>query len=126
MPMLDADASSSPEDLLRPYLTATLSFVSAPLDVVDIAPVFTVFYIDQPPRYKCIVSPSTPKVVVTPYISSILPESLDSAAVNAEAVFRKVVGILRSRTPLDPSEAKTEDEGFWPPLQEVDVEMENW
>jgi hypothetical protein len=126
MPMLDGDASSSPEDLLRPYLTATLSFVSVPFDVTDISPVFTVFYIDQPPRYERVVSPPDPKVVVTPSISSLLPESLDSAAVNAEAVFRKVVGILRSRTPMDQSEAKPEDEGFWPPLQEVDDEMENW
>jgi hypothetical protein len=125
MPILDDVIGSSPEPLLQPYLTATLSSISPSFDEIETAPLFKVFYIEQPPR-EFVVSAPDPKIIVTPFVSSLLPESLDSAATNAEAVFRKVVGILKSRNSPDPSEANAEEENFWPPLNEIDDEADNW
>jgi hypothetical protein len=125
MPIHDDDIDSSPEHLLQPYLAATLSSISPSSDSIETTPLFKVFYIEQPAR-ESIVSAPDPKIIVTPFISSLLPESLDSAATNAEAVFRKVVGILKARNSLDPSEANAEDENFWPPLNEIDDEADNW
>jgi hypothetical protein len=124
MPILDDDIDSLPEPLLQPYLMATLSFTSPTSDAIDTTPLFKVFYIEQPREF--VVSAADPKIIVTPSVSPLLPESLDSAAINAEAVFRKVVGILKSRNAQDLPEANAEDESFWPPLNEIDDEADNW
>jgi len=126
VPILDNDIDSSPEPLLQPYLTATLSCISPSSDGMETNPLFKVFYIEHPPRHEFVVSAPNPKIIVTPFICSTHPESLDSAAINAEAVFRKVVGILKSRDPLCPPEANVEDENLWPPLNEIDDEEDNW
>jgi Rab proteins geranylgeranyltransferase component A len=124
MPILD-DNDSPPDVLLGPYLAATLSLTSH--HAVKLSPLFTVFYLQHVSPVRLSTTPqSKPKLIVTPSISSLIPESLDSAAVDAEAIFHEAVGILRSYETYGPPDGLTKNEGLWPPLNDIEDETEHW
>ncbi|KAK0480139.1 rab escort protein [Armillaria novae-zelandiae] len=113
MPILPSE-TSSPENILTPYLTAALKTSSSPTPLV---PLLTSFYLQSPTSTRnlgsesdlgtCLVSPQLP---IAP-----LPDSSDIAVEYAETVFREVAKVLR------PDEQGPD---FWPPLDEADVEEE--
>ncbi|KAK1220723.1 hypothetical protein PQX77_016549 [Marasmius sp. AFHP31] len=121
-------ANESPEDLLRPYLEATLRLRKSE-DDTTITPLFTSFYNQRAPlpsyATSTPLSPSTspsfkladtslPNYILVPQLpQQPLPEPADVANVNAEKVFWDVIRILR------PEVLKQEGESeltFWPPL----------
>jgi hypothetical protein len=128
MPLLDP-SSSSPESILKPYLDATLSLtVPSSLDS-RIEPLFTTYYIQRldPPLSPVSDAPST--VLITPPPSTLLPVSSDSAATNAEAVFREAVRALNSVRPTADSVNLDEEqiESLWPPMDVYpEEEAEEW
>jgi hypothetical protein len=124
MPLLEP-TSSSPELILKPYLDATLSLTTAPLLEPPTEPLFTTYYIQHPSRFPVVSSPisnnSTPTVLVTPSPATLLTESSNSAATNAEAVFweavhtLKALGIQPRGDDADPDQGDVE--GFWPLIE---------
>ncbi|EPQ59734.1 FAD/NAD P-binding domain-containing protein [Gloeophyllum trabeum ATCC 11539] len=121
MPIDSQDSTPcSAETLLKPYLQATLSSVttiSTPPEAL-----FSVFYTINGHRElypRLSTADSSSRVLVTPPSSPLLPESMDDAACNAEALFRHAVHLLR------PGQAGTV-EGLWPPLENQDEEEDSW
>lgn len=136
MPLSSSSSESNPEQLLRPYLNATLALTRS--DTSDpVKPLFTMFYIQHPAPSPLLPSPSAststsaPPILtpLPPSLTPILPESQDTASTNAEAVFWKAVDILKSlNRRRGRTEAETEEEGefpeitsFWPPM-EADID----
>ncbi|KAK7041786.1 hypothetical protein VNI00_009075 [Paramarasmius palmivorus] len=101
---------SSPSDLLKPYLEATLTLSR---DTEPVSPLFTSFY-----NQRCPVSSPPPSrladlsnYILVPQLPVLpLTEPPDVAAVHAEAVFKEAIRILR------PAEDGTDETPFWPPL----------
>lgn len=125
MPLLEP-TSSSPESILKPYLDATLSLTVTPLLMPLTQALFTMYYIQHPPRPPA--APSSPisnnlvpTVLITPSPVTLLPESSNSAATNAEAVFWEAVHTLKSlgiRPRVDDTNPDQGDiEGFWPLIE---------
>jgi hypothetical protein len=133
MPILEQQ-SSSPETILKPYLDATLSLtVTSPDSLTE--PLFSTYYIQKlPPASSS--KPSSPllsdlpsTVLITPPPSTLLPESSDSAATNAEAVFHEAIRTLKSiqETLESVNLDEGEDEPFWPLIEgNPDEEAEEW
>jgi len=128
MPLLEA-TSSSAEELLRPYLDATLS-LTAPASQ-DGAPstLFTLFYIQQQPPASTETSAATndaSTALVVPPRSPLFPEVGDSAATLAESMFWEAVETLktlgvrpRPQGGDGVDSAEVEVDSFWPPLDSV-------
>ncbi|OJT07504.1 Rab proteins geranylgeranyltransferase component A [Trametes pubescens] len=154
---LPCTSSSGPphsaEELLRPYLDATLTLaapLSVPSDSQPIAPIFTVFYIHHsaPPHPPPALSTASSEIIVAHPHTSLLPEIADAATQHAEAMFWKAVEMLGRRSPVresgstDEVEGKNEEGGekeaeeesdpgeidsFWPPLDAAEVESaDDW
>lgn len=124
MQLLSSTASSA-ESLLKPYLAATLALTPSP----TITPLFTTFYIQHTPPPPP-SQPSTPSglcnFLVTPLPINLLPDSSDSAATDAEAVFWEAVSILRT-IPRHHEDERFEIDSFWPPQTTVPEEVdEEW
>ncbi|TFK56282.1 FAD/NAD(P)-binding domain-containing protein [Heliocybe sulcata] len=115
IPALASDTSA--ETLLQPYLRATLASITQPGP--QSVPLFSLFYLHHPPASP--TSSSPPKLLVTPNASNLLPESMDSATKNAEAVFWEALKVLQS----DGQEGG-KAESFWPPLETQDEDEEGW
>jgi hypothetical protein len=102
--------SSSSEELLRPYLTATMSLAGDSPE-----PLFTLFYlhpIDHP------VTADSGQTFIPPEVS-LLPEGADAATDGAETVFREAVRALREarkRKGREDDDDEEEEVLFWPPL----------
>ncbi|KAK7436641.1 hypothetical protein VKT23_019048 [Stygiomarasmius scandens] len=99
------DNASSPEEILKPYLDATLSLARPQPDsaTTPIVPLFTTFYLQSSPvpsSSPSSASPSSnpnPTCLMPPPLPLLpLPESPDSAAVNAESVFWEAVNVLKA------------------------------
>ncbi|KAI0693488.1 GDP dissociation inhibitor-domain-containing protein [Cytidiella melzeri] len=116
--------SQTPEQLLRPYLHATLRLASPEssdsLDVVE--PLFTLFYMQHPAS-----GPSKPSSSILRAVSYAphLPEIADSAVTNAEGIFWDVIKSLKAvgRHPERNDEVdrgESDVESFWPPLEYVE------
>lgn len=140
LPVADSDtaAPSSAEELLQPYLDATLTLTSSTSPESSpstsnspLKPLFKLFYLQHP------TSPlSTPPsevntssqgdlhsyIVPAPIPSFPLPECPDAAATQAEAVFWEAAKVLRVRDPTRSDSAVSAEEeveeidSFWPPL----------
>ncbi|KAG5641901.1 hypothetical protein DXG03_003988 [Asterophora parasitica] len=148
LPLPDASDAVPAEDLLRPYLDATLALTVPPsppspahtsseLDSTPTptptppAPLFTAFYIEHPtaPLSPSPLSPSSshkPHIIPAPLApSAALPDAPDAAAVHAEAAFWGAVRALRELGVRRGAQAEGEEqediESFWPPL-EVEAE----
>ncbi|PIL36591.1 hypothetical protein GSI_00280 [Ganoderma sinense ZZ0214-1] len=128
--------TSNPEELLRPYLDATLSLTAPPArETVPATPLFTVFYTHNPTLRRA--SPpesSLSSVIITPSPTPLLPAIADAATGNAEAMFWKAVEQLKAagvrRSVVKESFGKVKEGGdgpaeveesqevdsFWPPL----------
>jgi hypothetical protein len=121
IPLLEP-TSSSPELILKPYLDATLSLTAAESPT---EPLFTTYYIQHPSRSSVVSSPisnsSMPTVLVTPSPTTLLTESSDSAATNAEAVFWEAVHTLKSLGILPRVDNANPEQGdvesFWPLIE---------
>ncbi|KZT13206.1 FAD/NAD(P)-binding domain-containing protein [Laetiporus sulphureus 93-53] len=136
MPLLDA-STATPDELLSPYLDATLSLATPPPgDGAPVQALFTLFYIQHPPSQPAqkLEAAANATVLVTPTCSPVLPEQGDLATVNAESVFFKTVEMLKAcgRCPRrkEGDEVVSGDvweiESFWPPLDIVDDPSEDW
>jgi len=115
---------------LKPYLDATLSLTRTPSQDSPTEPLFSKFYTQKlSPTIPSNVSAESgldlpPTILITPPPSTLLPESSDSAATNAEAVFHEAVRTLKSLRPSIERVNLDEGEGpFWP-LSEGDSEEE--
>ena len=134
MPLLGEHSTTEPaEQLLRPYLDATLSLASyGSGSPAEFEPLFTLFYTEHPP----ISTPpsdaldAVPSIFPTSSYAEYLPEIADSAATNAEAAFWRVVKALKA---LGRQPGRSEEEGadgdesgeadvesMWPPLEYVE------
>jgi Rab proteins geranylgeranyltransferase component A len=134
MPILDS-VDTSPELLLRPYLEATLSLAVTPTLTSAPAPLFTIFYVQHsPPNEVPTTVTATSKYLVTPSPSHLLSESLDSAATNAEAVFRDAISILKhsletvetQENAINTDMEAEEIVPFWPTLSDNDGDTDDW
>lgn len=130
MPLLESP-TSSPEAVLKPYLDATLSLTTPPSP----ESLFSTYYIQN-------ISPAplsdTPlasgsnllaTVLITPPPLTLLPESSESAADNAEAIFHEAVRTLNSLQPgVEGADGLDgEIELFWPPINgDPEEEAEEW
>ncbi|KAI0352785.1 FAD/NAD-P-binding domain-containing protein [Trametes cingulata] len=144
LPLPAAATSRSSEELLRPYLDATLTLTVSPSGSPEIQPaalLFSVFYTHHP-----VPAPpaSDSGVIVTPSHTLLLPVIADEATEQAEAMFWKAVERLgRKRPPSDETASRKDTEGedssekepeesefidsFWPPLDAAEVETsEDW
>ncbi|KAI0751673.1 FAD/NAD-P-binding domain-containing protein [Daedaleopsis nitida] len=141
-------ATSSAEDLLRPYLDAVLSLTvphTAPADTVPATPLFTVFYVHHPPPVPSTDQTQPPDIIIPTSHSQLVPSIADAGTKAAEAIFWKAVEKLKAagvrRTA--PKEETEKDDGaaekdskegemesdapddvdsFWPPLDAVEDE----
>lgn len=144
MPLQDVPSKPA-EELLRPYLDAILSLTSPPSSLpnsVDAetktntegttpSPLFTLFYIEQPPTTPLSNSISDTssdaqtevgnRVIYTPPspVAHQISEIADSATTLAQDVFWKSIRVLKGlgkRPKLDEGDEGDELEGMWPPL----------
>lgn len=137
MPLDESTSSASPESLLKPYLDAMLALTNAPSSSTHTEPLFTTYYVQnlylpyppptEPSSESLPASSSgrSPTVLISPSPSTLLPESVDSATTNAEAVFWEAMKTLKS---LSPAGDKHEDiETFWPPIEaDPDEVVDDW
>jgi hypothetical protein len=133
MPLLEH--SSSPESILKPYLKAALSLKTPSSAESSTKPLFVTYYIQ---RLRCSPTSSHPfpshpsdplsTVLITPPPSTLLPESSDSAAINAEAVFRAAIHTLKyvSFTAGSANFDHGETVPFWPPIEAPENEVDEW
>ena len=141
MPLLNNDTpSQTAEELLRPYLDATLTLASTGSPSSgDLQPLFTMFYTRHPngtvPGNPENSSSLSPILHTKPYAPH-LPEIADSAATNGEAIFWDTIKALKT---LDrhPGRKNGDDSGednigmgrevdsFWPPLEYIE-ENDDW
>lgn len=137
LPLLhDAGQARSPEDLLRPYLDATLTPSQTTEDKTPQPnqPLFTVFYKQHPVLSTASsVNEDAAPLLSLPSDSIHLPEIGDLMVGSAEITFWKAIEQLKmaGRKPQR-KEKEGEQEGaqdidsFWPPLEVVDDESEEW
>jgi hypothetical protein len=126
-------ATSSPESFLRPYLDATLTLAQQSEAATPIQPLFTIFYNQElPPRELSPMPSQAPSsYLVMPVNSCLLPDSSDTAATNAEAVFWEAVRVLKplqrqsSHEDTETQRYSTGINSFWPPPPDVDA-LEEW
>ncbi|TFY66874.1 hypothetical protein EVG20_g4210 [Dentipellis fragilis] len=126
------DASSSPENTLKPYLDAILRLTEPSTESpTPPTPLYTLFYTQHPLKTVLPSSenPDTPTVLLTPDSTITLTESSDAATQAAEALFFKAVDVLKTKRPdLWTVEEGQEESGsggdvfqeiktFWPPLE---------
>lgn len=107
------DTRASAEELLQPYLKATMSLAE------NAEPLFTLFYMQELRNHTRAV-PSSSQIFVPPAVS-LLPECADVATDQAEVMFRKAIKILCQSGKTDRAE---EDIPFWPPLDPDATEVE--
>ncbi|KAI0759704.1 FAD/NAD-P-binding domain-containing protein [Trametes elegans] len=148
LPLPSLDHNRRSEELLRPYLDATLTLTAPPTtspEAQPATPLFTVFYTQQP------VPPQSPSatssnIIITPPYTPLLPAIADAATQNAEDMFWKAIEKLgRTRRPAEgtttgEAKGKSEEAGekvaerdpeetdsFWPPLDVGEVETsDDW
>lgn len=147
LPLSDALSDSlSAEEVLQPYLDASLTLTVPPAaarETPPTAPLFTLFYIYHPPSTPSNVNhDSATDIFVTPPCTQLLPLIADAATQNAEAMFWKAMEKLKAagirpnlqkdKEMEDPGQSGkgvegTEDteaiiDSFWPPLDDVEDE----
>ncbi|PSR72899.1 hypothetical protein PHLCEN_2v11266 [Hermanssonia centrifuga] len=129
MPLLgdQSGGSHSPEELLRPYLDATLSLTRTSEHPESALPLVTLFYEQSPREGPENNSTEASLMLSTPPHSRYLPEVADSAARNAEVTFWRALEVLKSAGRL-PGDKNSEEavENFWPPLEYVNGEDDEW
>ncbi len=129
MPLLgdQSGGSHSPEELLRPYLDATLSLTRTSEHPESALPLVTLFYEQSPREGPENNSTEASLMLSTPPHSRYLPEVADSAARNAEGTFWRALEVLKSAGRL-PGDKNSEEavENFWPPLEYVNGEDDEW
>ena len=130
--MPDPGSEQSAETALRPYLDAALTLTVSPA-----SPLFTLFYKESVTKLAPPASDAAQSTLITsPPYAPYLTEVGDSAASNAEAMFWDAVKALTAskRYPKHAAEGETkadEDakngpESFWPPLDYVEDDSEEW
>lgn len=140
---LTGPSSQTAEELLKPYLDATLTLAaSGNAEAELVEPVRSLFYI-QHPSLSSLSSAETQASsdpIFTPtHNSTLLAELADSAATNAEAMFWKVVDALKEikgnkKAPThekvdETGEKETEEkliDSFWPPISDTSVVEQDW
>ncbi|KAF7790767.1 hypothetical protein EIP86_001724 [Pleurotus ostreatoroseus] len=130
MPLLPGnDDNKSAEELLQPFLDATLSLTAPPSeDAETVRPSCVLFY-----KQCSAKTPAEPQDTQTtciyrsPY-SPYLPEIADSAAVNGEDMFWRAVKALKAagRLPQGAAGEGSDVDSFWPPLDYVEEDGEEW
>ncbi|KAJ2984837.1 hypothetical protein NUW54_g10361 [Trametes sanguinea] len=133
-------ASSSAEQLLRPYLRAALTLTvppSASAETQPAEPLFAVFYIQHPVSSPLSASSEADSdIIVTPPCTPLLPAIADAATQNAEAMFWRAVEQLTGQGKPEERDEKEEKgseddseaiDSFWPPLDAAEAEIsEDW
>ncbi|EMD31811.1 hypothetical protein CERSUDRAFT_119383 [Gelatoporia subvermispora B] len=134
------EKTSSAEELLKPYLNATMSLIAPSISeegsALPIQPIFTLFFI-QNPLSAPPASDAASTILVPPPVTSLVSELADAATENAEQVFWKAAQTITSaRAERKPQggEGKGETpkdievDSFWPPLDVIDDEptLEEW
>ena len=135
--LLNEATSHSAEELLKPYLDATLSLAANNLETTEsgsspLQPLYVLFYGQDSstplqPGLQDLPSPNA--IFIPPANSGIISELADTAAANAETVFWKVVEVLKEvkrqrRTAAEGEETKDDElviENFWPPISDISV-----
>ncbi|OCH86038.1 FAD/NAD(P)-binding domain-containing protein [Obba rivulosa] len=125
----DDEYSSSAEELMRPYLDATLSLTTSASDVAGASPaqpLFTLFYIQQLPPSPASTD-ATSTTLVTPPATSLISELADAATEQAEKIFWRAAELLNASRKSEDAK-KVEVESFWPPLDVIEDEpnLEEW
>lgn len=118
----DQTPGQTPEQILRPYLDATLSFACDPVQSL-----FTLFYMQQSDGRVASLDSQTSVFHIDPY-SRYLPEIADSAVTNAETIFWRVMKVLQENRSQPNQDGRGNDqeqgesrsreiESLWPPLE---------
>ncbi|KAH9921562.1 FAD/NAD-P-binding domain-containing protein [Epithele typhae] len=138
LPLSSSSAfTSSAEELIKPYLDATLSLTAPPsADGSAAVPLFTVFYYQHAVNDTPSSSTELTGVVLTPPCTQDLASIADSATQHAEGMFwtavgqLKAAGVKRGKVPTGRmATEEVEEEGqpeeidaLWPPLDAADEE----
>ncbi|TCD69182.1 Rab proteins geranylgeranyltransferase component A [Steccherinum ochraceum] len=141
MPLVEP-TSRTAEELLKPYLDATLSMADAGRETSasesqPIRPSHTLFYVQHlpTPPSPSDASQSLGSLFVPPSDETMLSELSDSAATNAETTFWKVVEKLKEIRRIKRESAETEGDksveepvvdSFWPPISDTTVVDQDW
>ncbi|KAI0084188.1 GDP dissociation inhibitor-domain-containing protein [Irpex rosettiformis] len=137
MPLIDEqDTTETAEQLLRPYLNATLSLGSrSPEMSAALEPLFTLFYTQLTPRNYSTPGDAEPlsSIIHSGSYAAYLPEIADSASINAEKMFWRAVKALkalgkypqRSQEGEEEKAGEVEVESMWPPLEYVE-DNDDW
>lgn len=130
IPLLEP--SSSPETVLKPYVDAILSLTTMASSDTPAEPLFWIYYNQNlSPSISSNISPPSslhipPTVLITPLPSILLPETSDSAATNAEAVFHEALKSLQPKAESAHVDAQ-DTVPFWPPIEgDPGEEAEQW
>lgn len=118
---MDPATSSSPETILRPYLDKVLGLADVEQPKLPNPPLFTAFYTQH--CHPTPVTPDSSSIIITPPLNASLPlpSSPDAAALNAEKVFRRVVGHALFKKDSGGEESDVE---FWPPTEDVEADAD--
>lgn len=128
------EGDQSAEQLLRPYLDATLSLTSPQSSEPSNShePLFTLFYTQHANNLNSPTTSDAPHLPIVHSYAPHLPEIADSAAINAEKTFWRVVNALKAKGihPARANDSQGEDgdadvESFWPPLEYVE-DSDDW
>lgn len=140
---LAGPSSQTAEELLKPYLDATLTLAaSGDAEAAVVEPIHSLFYIQHaspPSQSSPEIQASSDPIFLPAQNSALLAESADSAATNAETVFWKVVDTLKEvkGNKKAPTDEKVEEAGeketkekvidsFWPPISDTSVVEQDW
>lgn len=130
MPLLPTNGENkSAENLLRPYLDATLSLTTSLSERTEIArATLAIFYKQSSAKPPAELQDARPSCIYNSPYSPYLPEAADSAAVNGEDMFWRAVKMLKAAGRLSHgTEGKDSDvDSFWPPLDYVEEDGEEW
>ncbi|KAI0637611.1 GDP dissociation inhibitor-domain-containing protein [Trametes polyzona] len=125
LPLPPSADSPSSEDLLRPYLDATLTLTvppTAPAETQPATPLFTVFYTHHPGQGMSRSADTDMGIIVAPPHTSLITALADEATQNAEDMFWRAIERLgKGKRP--PSETQVEEHGEAKD-SETDAEME--
>ncbi|KAJ7439847.1 GDP dissociation inhibitor-domain-containing protein [Mycena latifolia] len=129
LPDVNSTAPPDPQNLLKPYLDATLA-LAPPVSDSDapLTPIFSTFYMQHAtaPRAEEDSTPGVPHLAPTPLPPALaLPDAGDAAAVHAESVFWEAVKILRPLALQPDADDEVAITGFWPPVEHKDDEEED-
>jgi len=116
---LPCTSGHSAETLLSPYLTATLGLLGAEESTL----IYSTFYTQELLSYAPTTSNSVTGLLTVPPLSPHPTQSVDEAAIVAEAAFRTAVASLKGERKALYDQGQ--QNGFWPSLDDMDENRDN-